>query len=578
MVLLLGAGFLALTLPHLGVVPIERAEIYFLDAARAMVESGDYLVPRYQGQAFYDKPVLSYWLMAGSFRLFGTTLGAARAVSVLAAAGCLALTAVLGRRLFGSAAALTSTAILATTMAFLSFARLAMSDMLLCFSVLGTVVAGDAGLRYDHDRWRHAALLGVCLGCGFLTKGPIALILAGAGLVALGWAHRKALKHVRWLHAAATAAVCAAIGLSWFTALWLREGVEPLRYFFLQENLERFAGARYDTHRGPLYFFGVYLAEGLPWSLFLPLAIIALWRESASSERRDALALGAWMILMLVPLTLSRGKIDYYILPLYPAASLLIARFLVRPWSAIDRRLVRAILVVLALLLLAVTHLVVNWTPILPEAWLPAGNLRLALPGAAALGAALMIWAAVKGRSFGTLVAPAAASVFLFGTLAHTVLPAFRRAQPTAAAVTDIGRELRYRPDARIVYCEDPARLQRDVLFDVRVPMIERCDLLTAAASGRPMLFLLSPEERAFLSRVEPMRDVAEYTFLPATTATLDGLAAGVTPRRVVIAANYLTQDPVAVLKMRKERRRAIRRVLEERERAAPESRTPPDR
>ena len=57
---LLCVAFLAVTLPHLGVTPIERAEIYFLDAARTMVETGDYMVPRYQGQAFYDKPALSY--------------------------------------------------------------------------------------------------------------------------------------------------------------------------------------------------------------------------------------------------------------------------------------------------------------------------------------------------------------------------------------------------------------------------------------------------------------------------------------------------------------------------------------
>ena len=56
-----------------------------MDAARGMVERGDCLVPRYQGQPFFDKPALTYWLMAAGFRAFGFTPGAARLVPPAAA-------------------------------------------------------------------------------------------------------------------------------------------------------------------------------------------------------------------------------------------------------------------------------------------------------------------------------------------------------------------------------------------------------------------------------------------------------------------------------------------------------------
>jgi len=74
-----------LLLTHVGRAPLERAEIYFLDASRAMVETGDIVVPRYQGEPFYDKPVLTYWLMAAAMEAFGTGPGSGRAVSALAA-------------------------------------------------------------------------------------------------------------------------------------------------------------------------------------------------------------------------------------------------------------------------------------------------------------------------------------------------------------------------------------------------------------------------------------------------------------------------------------------------------------
>ena len=151
---LLVAGLLALLLPNLGQGPLTRAEIYFLDAARGMVESGDWLIPRYEGQPFFDKPILSYWLMAGAMDLLGTTAGAARLVPVLSAAGLVLATAWLGTLLFERRTALAGGLVLATTLAFLSFARVAMSDMLL--SLLSTVAVGLGlvdGLWSFAGRW-----------------------------------------------------------------------------------------------------------------------------------------------------------------------------------------------------------------------------------------------------------------------------------------------------------------------------------------------------------------------------------------------------------------------------------------
>ena len=58
-----------------------------MDGARAMVEEGDWLVPRYRGEPFFDKPPLAYWLIGLSFEGLGFSLMAARLVPALAAAG-----------------------------------------------------------------------------------------------------------------------------------------------------------------------------------------------------------------------------------------------------------------------------------------------------------------------------------------------------------------------------------------------------------------------------------------------------------------------------------------------------------
>ena len=83
--------------------PIERAEIYFLDAARAMVERSDWLVPFYRGQPFYDKPPLAYWLIALSFETLGPSLFSGRLVAALAALSTLFVTFLATRRLVATA-------------------------------------------------------------------------------------------------------------------------------------------------------------------------------------------------------------------------------------------------------------------------------------------------------------------------------------------------------------------------------------------------------------------------------------------------------------------------------------------
>ncbi len=80
----------------------DRDEPRFARATVEMIESGDYLVPTFNGRLRPDKPILIYWLMALPVRLLGPTELAFRLPALLAAAGACLLTWWLGRRLFGT--------------------------------------------------------------------------------------------------------------------------------------------------------------------------------------------------------------------------------------------------------------------------------------------------------------------------------------------------------------------------------------------------------------------------------------------------------------------------------------------
>jgi 4-amino-4-deoxy-L-arabinose transferase-like glycosyltransferase len=544
----------ALLLPGLGSAPLERAEIYFVDVARAMVERGDYLVPHYQGEPFFDKPPLTYWLMAAAFRLFGSSLQVARMVPLVATLMVIAATVWLGTLLVGRRSALRGGLVLTTTCVFIGFGRVAMSDMLLTlWSTLALTLALLAHRR-SAAAWVVPAL-GMVLGLGFLTKGPIALLLPGLGILVLAW-YRRHLPFPPGPVALAQAVLLfALLGLGWFGLVYLRLGSGPLEYFFLRENLARFAGETYDAGRPAWYYLATYLGEGLPWSLFLPLALWRDWRKpAASAPEQGARFLAVWLGLMLVPISLSRGKIDYYLLPLYPAASLLLGRYFRPPWSLPQRVFGGVVLGLVGVLL----GLAAAFPYPLPEAWLPASGIRNATTGFALLLGLIAALLCRRPERRRVLVFLASVSASLFFVMAAFFLPAFRSAQPNAAIVADVARELRYVPEASVAVCAEGARVERDLLFTARAKVEPHCEVYRLVASGRPFLLLVDGRQRISLSHIEGMREVRTYHHLPAGALTLRGILKIPEPRPLTLMASFPTDDPVAERKRKRSRKRAL--------------------
>ena len=555
-------------LPNLGLAPLERAEIYFLDAARAMVESGDWVVPRYEGKPFFDKPILSYWLMAAAMEWLGPHAGAARLVPVLAAVGVVLATVWLGVLLFGRRSALAGALVLATSLAFLSFARVAMSDMLLAAWTTLAVALAVLAYRPAAPAWA-VPLLGAVAGLGFATKGPIALLVPGLAVLLLLRHNRRRPIPCGAGRLALAALAFATFGLGWFALAYRRLGIDPLATFFFRENLERFAGEAYDVGR-PFWFYPpAYLAEGLPWSPLLPMALWRLLRSREGDEASRSRFLVVWVALVLVLLSLSRGKIDYYLLPIYPAVSLLIGRYLAAvPWGRLDRAWAAVVLVAEA----AALALVLALPPRIPDAWLPGALPRALLVALLAAGAAALLAVAARPTAARAAAALASLAASVWLVLVVSFLPAFAAAQPNRAIVADVARELRYRPEARMAFCSDPTRVRRDVLLHVRLAAFSECDLWSLAGSRAPFLLLATPAQDASFRADPRYREIARYRYLPASTLTLHGLFSVREPGEIVLGANFVTSDPEAERKRKREYRKAFQEARKGERRAV----TPP--
>lgn len=559
--LLLGGA--VLLLPGLSWGALERAEVYFMDGARAMLERGDWLVPYFRGEPFFDKPVLTYWLIALSFRAFGFSAEAARLVPALATLAVLAATVWLGSLLFERRAAWLGGVVLASSVSFVSFGRVAMSDTLLTLWSTLAVCLWLLAYRPGSRPWVVPAL-GAVLGLGFQTKGPVALLVPGLGMLLLSWRRRRDGLPLAPAGLALAAGLFALLGLGWFVAVYQRLGLEPLRWFFLRENLERFAGPTYDSGRGPWFYPVVYLTQGFPWSAFLPLAALRALRPRAGApDTAGGRWLLGWVGLVLVPLTLSRGKIDYYLLPLYPPLSLVLGRyFAAARWERGERawaRLVLGLLALLALLAPVAAHR-------LPHGWLPSPGRVAAFALVTVAGAACCLWAArhaEPGRVAASVAGVTASSYLAASTL---LLPAFLRAQPNAAIVADVARERAGRADVELALCDDPTRVQRELLFELRLVAIEDCEPWARVASLRPSLVLATEGVARSLEQAPRVRRVAGYRYLPSTALSLEGLLRPPAEDGLALLANYAPREPAARERWKQERRHK-ERVLRKRAR-----------
>jgi len=342
----------------------DEDEPRFAAIARTMLESGDWVVPIYNGTLAVDKPVLMHWCMAACFGAFGTSEITARLPSAVAT--LLAALALLraGTRWFsplaGVLAALAYVGCLlvaveshaATPDAILT-ALTTWATVLMAEPLLETTGSRGAGRRLDQGR---TILAGALMGLAVLCKGPIGFV--GPLAVVLPWVWGLELKAVlqrggvedRNLGGLAWSACRAAwdalgrvrivtltlsmlaVAAPWYVAVGLRTNGAWPTGFFLIHNVGRFA-APMEKHGGGALYHPLGLLVGFyPWSCFLPLAVaIAGWRLWKRIDPPRVAAASAlilvWMGVWVGGFSAAATKLPNYIMPAYPAAALVVAAF-----------------------------------------------------------------------------------------------------------------------------------------------------------------------------------------------------------------------------------------------------------
>lgn len=342
-------------------VKFSRAEVFFSECAREMIAQNNMVTPLYHGNPFFDKPIWSYWMIIAMFKTFGVAHWAARIPSVVASIATIITTAWVTRWVGtkcgasveqARSAGLLSAMLLASSFMYFSFSYLCMSDMTLVLCDVATLAFAYAGIVNERRRTLLWWLASVSMGFGFITKGPVGIVLPAAStLIYLGVTRQ--LRLIKPLHVVLGIITASAIAFPWFFAAYQANGSWALAYFFIRENVIRYAGAMYDTHK-PVWFMVQSLILGfMPWTPLIPLA---LWSQAPEMKARltrwmndPKFFMWLWVVLELGFFSFSRGKCDYYALPVYPAVASLVALYLVGDQATKWQRKITAALSVVAL-------------------------------------------------------------------------------------------------------------------------------------------------------------------------------------------------------------------------------------
>ncbi|GEM_PF-3273218 len=315
------------------------------DIAAEMIRDGDWLVPRSCGTVYVEKPPLFLWCAAASAVVTGGMDAlAVRLPSWAAALAMVAGTVLLGRLLQSWLVGLTAGGILATMWDVWFYARGGRDDVvfaaLTLWALLALLWAAGKGKSLG---WTAA---GACMAGAMLVKGPLGLLLPavafGAWTFTLGWGSLRRLRiGLVWT---VLLALLLAGFYYWQVSLHARPGEfrEIVTVFFGKENWQRVLDG-HDHHPKPFYFYlWPLFVNTLPWGLILPVAFVERWPKRWLGGKAEAFLL-LWLAVVVGGLSLSAGKHARYLLPVYPAVAVLLARALAGglvldpacgPWTA----------------------------------------------------------------------------------------------------------------------------------------------------------------------------------------------------------------------------------------------------
>lgn len=312
-------------------------ETFYAQTAKEMVLKNEWLTPTLYGKPQFEKPILFYWLIEISYKIFGINEFAVRFPCALF--GFLGLVGVylLGRLLFNYRTGIFSAVILATCLEYIILSVGCVTDMVLTTLLLFGVFFFFCGQIKKKDYFY--LISSAFFAFATLTKGPIGLLLPGFIIIIYLLLTRDFSLFKRWALIISAMIVFGIIAKPWYLIMYKLYPKDFIEVFFGFHNITRFIVPEHKIGSGVFYNIPIVLGGFFPWSAFLPLG---LWhfiktindKRKAVGERNYSLFVMLWLAVIFIFFTISSTKLPTYIFPCFISLALITGKL----WDDFSKR------------------------------------------------------------------------------------------------------------------------------------------------------------------------------------------------------------------------------------------------
>lgn len=316
----------------------DANEAFYAETPRVMIETGDYVSPSFNDKPRFNKPPLTYWIVAVSYQIFGVSEWSERLPIVLAAITLIAAAFVIGRVVWGTQTGLWAAIVMATLPRFLMHSRRTSIDVFLSLFMGLTLMFFVLSELRPARRKLWLCLMYASVGFGFMIKGPVAVVLPCAAFLIYLLIERR-LRDIGKMMIPTGLVIFSGIVVPWYVLVYQKHGWAYIGSFILNENISRYTDEGWGPRRS-FFYVGTMIGDLFPWSVLLIGAVVFLvFRRkfgervfgaandppvtTGDSDSAYARLMAIWTTVIVGFYSLSRNQQDQYMMPTYVAASVL---------------------------------------------------------------------------------------------------------------------------------------------------------------------------------------------------------------------------------------------------------------
>ena len=292
----------------------------YSEIPREMIESGDYLTLHLNYVYYFEKPPLHYWLTAASLLIFGQNEFASRFIPALMGLLTIFMTWLTARKFEGEDTANFAAIILGTSALFFAISRINIIDMTLSFFL--TLSLFSFYIFYQENKKRWLYIFYAALALATLAKGLIGVVLP-AGVIFCFMVFKRDWSILKRLFLSPAILVFFLLCVPPFY-LVCKKNPDFFYFFFIQEHFLRYATKMHDRYAPFWFFVPVIIGGFFPWlgGLFISF-------KNYFSKKDNNIYLVLWVLVITAFFSASSSKLVPYIIPVFPALAILIAKNLI---------------------------------------------------------------------------------------------------------------------------------------------------------------------------------------------------------------------------------------------------------